>query len=101
MNYENIRLEHDGGVTRVIIDRPPLNAVSLGLLEDILHALAALASREETRCIVIMGAGHKAFSAGADLKSASSDPGASTAFRDLGRTVLDAIETHPKPVVAA
>jgi enoyl-CoA hydratase/carnithine racemase len=101
MNYENIRLEHDGGVTRIVIDRPPMNAVSLGLLEDILHALSALASRDETRCIVLMGAGQKAFSAGADLKSASSDPGTSTTFRDMGRAVLDAIEAHPKPVVAA
>lgn len=101
MEYQNIKLKHDGAVSRVIIDRPPMNAVSMRLLEELIHVFGELADRADTRCIVFTAAGERAFCAGADLKSSSTEPGAAGKFRDLGREILDVIETHPKPVVAA
>ena len=101
MDYETIDLQHDGGVSRVILNRPPMNPVSLELAEELVHVLEALAKRDETRCIVITGSGTKAFCAGADLKSKMTDPSQAERFRYLGRTILNTIETHPKPVVAA
>lgn len=102
MTYADIQVVHDGGITRITIDRPPMNAVSIGLLEELNDAFDALVTREETRCIILGAAGAKAFSAGADLKSPGGG-GADTAtrFRDLGRRLLDTIETHPKPVASA
>jgi enoyl-CoA hydratase/carnithine racemase len=101
MSYQNIKVHHDDGISRVVIDRPPMNAVSMDLLVELIDAFDALATRDETRCIVLTAAGEKAFCAGADLKSSSTEPGAAGKFRDLGRSILDKIETHPKPVVAA
>jgi enoyl-CoA hydratase len=97
MQYETLRLEHDGGTSRITLDRPPVNAVTVQLLEELLHALDALEARDQTRCIVLAGAGTKAFCAGADLSGA----GSNQQFRTLGRAALDRIETHPKPVIGA
>jgi enoyl-CoA hydratase/carnithine racemase len=97
MQYETLRLEHDGGASRITLDRPPVNAVTAQLLEELLHAMDTLEAREQTRCIVLTGAGTKAFCAGADLAGA----GGNQRFRALGRAALDRIETHPKPVIGA
>jgi len=100
--FQTIRLGHTGGVSTITIDRPPLNAVSPLALEEILTAFSELAQRDETRCVVMTGAGTRAFCAGADLADKPHDQGdASTAFRDAGRAVVERIETFPKPVIAA
>jgi enoyl-CoA hydratase/carnithine racemase len=79
-----------------------MNAVSPELLEELLDVFAVLGKSDGTRCILLTGAGERAFSAGADLKATSdgkADLG--TRFRELGRALLDTIEQSPKPVVAA
>lgn len=66
---EGIRIEHDGPVLRITIDRPKVrNAVTdpgLGLMAD---AVAAAAADGTTRVIVLAGAGEH-FCAGIDLPS--------------------------------
>jgi len=97
MHYETLKIEHVGGASRITLDRPPVNAVTAQLLEELVHAMDTLEARDETRCIVLTGAGTKAFCAGADL----SGTGNNERFRTLGRAALDRIETHPKPVIGA
>jgi enoyl-CoA hydratase/carnithine racemase len=97
MHYETLKLEHVGGASWITLDRPPVNAVTVQLLEELLHAMDTLETRDQTRCIVLTGAGAKAFCAGADLSGAGSNHG----FRALGRAALDRVETHPKPVIGA
>jgi enoyl-CoA hydratase len=97
MHYETLKVEHVGGASRITLDRPPVNAVTAQLLEELLHAMDTLEARDETRCIVLTGAGTRAFCAGADLSGA----GNNERFRTLGRAALDRIETHPKPVIGA
>ncbi|HEX3169107.1 MAG TPA: enoyl-CoA hydratase/isomerase family protein [Burkholderiales bacterium] len=97
MHYETLRVEHVGGASWITLDRPPVNAVTVQLLEELLHAMDMLEKRDQTRCIVLAGAGTKAFCAGADL----SGTGSNERFRALGRAVLDRIETHPKPIIGA
>ena len=99
--YETVRVSHDGGVSTITLSRPPVNAVTAGLMRDVLAALADLEGRDETRCVVLTGSGSKAFCAGADLKAPGGGPGSGPAFRDLGRAVVDRLETFPKPVIAA
>ena len=101
MAFESIRLAHEDGVSTVTLDRPPVNAVSVGLMQDVLAALDELEARDETRCIVLTGAGSKAFSAGADLSGGPRRGDEALTFRELGRRVVDRIETVPKPVIAA
>jgi enoyl-CoA hydratase/carnithine racemase len=101
MAYDTIRVEHAGAVSTITLDRPPVNSVSPALMQDVLDALETLEAREATRCIVLTGAGSKAFSAGADLSAGPKSAGDAARFRDLGRRVVDRVETIPKPVIAA
>jgi enoyl-CoA hydratase/carnithine racemase len=101
MTYESIRLDHRDGVSTITLDRPPVNAVSLTLVEEALAALDALEARDATRCIVLTGAGTKAFSAGADLAGGPRGAEEAVRFRELGRRLVDRLEMVPKPVIAA
>jgi enoyl-CoA hydratase len=101
MTFESIRLDHRAGISTITLDRPPVNAVSAGLMQDVLAALDVLEGRRATRCIVLTGAGSKAFSAGADISGGPRDSDDAVTFRELGRRVVDRLETVPKPVIAA
>jgi enoyl-CoA hydratase/carnithine racemase len=101
MAYETIRVHHAGSVSTLTLDRPPVNSVSPALMQDVLAALDELEAREATRCIVLTGAGTKAFSAGADLSGGSKSADEAVRFRELGRRVVNRVETIPKPVIAA
>ena len=57
------------GVALVTLDRPTaLNALSFGLIARPAEALKALNRDPSIRCIVLTGAGDRAFAAGADIK---------------------------------
>jgi enoyl-CoA hydratase/carnithine racemase len=99
---DDLLISHDEGVTTLIINRPPLNLMTLSLLEEIVAALEALAARATTRAIVIRGAGTRAFCAGADLRIVDeANPDAAAVARKVGIRMIDLIEKHPKPVISA
>ncbi|WGF90878.1 enoyl-CoA hydratase/isomerase family protein [Marinivivus vitaminiproducens] len=100
-DYETILVDHRKGVATITLNRPPVNALTPRVLEDILSALDDLEKRAETRCVVLTGSGTKAFCAGADLKAVGDGVGTGTQFRDLGRAVVDRLETFPKPIISA
>jgi len=99
--YETVVVAHAGGVSTLTLNRPPVNAVSPALMHDVLAALDAFEARDATRCIVLTGSGSKAFSAGADLAGGPRSPDEAVRFRELGRRVVDRVETIGKPVIAA
>jgi enoyl-CoA hydratase/carnithine racemase len=99
--YETVLVAHAGGVSTLTLNRPPVNAVSPALMQDVLAALDALEARDATRCIVLTGSGSKAFSAGADISGGPRSPDEAVRFRELGRRVVDRVETIGKPVIAA
>jgi enoyl-CoA hydratase/carnithine racemase len=101
MGYETLLVGHTAGVSTLTLNRPPVNAVSPALMRDVLTALDELEAREATRCIVLTGAGTKAFSAGADLSGGPRAADEAARFRELGRRVVDRVETVGKPVIAA
>ena len=64
----DIRIERDGGVVVLTIDRPHArNAIGLGTMDELDAALAALVATD-ARCAVLTGAGDRAFVAGGDLR---------------------------------
>jgi len=98
----DVRLERQGDLGRIVLDRPPGNAlddpvfVDPGRLEDFL-------SGEGLRGVVLTGAGRH-FCAGADLEALQRRlPDAATLARalDAGKVLLDRIREAPVPVVAA
>jgi crotonobetainyl-CoA hydratase len=64
-----VRLEIEAHVARVTIDRPErLNAVDRATEQRLQAIWTELEGRSDVRCIVLTGAGERAFSAGADMK---------------------------------
>jgi methylglutaconyl-CoA hydratase len=78
------------------------NAISMAMLRE-LEALVERGARNPgLRCVVLTGAGEKAFSAGADLKErAGMSADDVHAFHLLLRRALESIETAPQVYVAA
>jgi enoyl-CoA hydratase/carnithine racemase len=97
---ELTRVELEGGVATLRLDRPPVNALNLAMQEEILAAARWLARSEEVRAVVIYG-GPKMFAAGADIKEM-----AAMTYQDMARAShllqesFNAVAGLPMPVVA-
>lgn len=70
--YQYILVERNDQIGIVTLNRPKeLNALSNGLISELVDALETFDRDEAIRCIVLTGAGDKAFAAGADIKEMS------------------------------
>lgn len=68
MAYVTIRAEQRDGVGLITLNRPDvLNALSTQLLGELDAALAAFERDDGVACVILTGAGDRAFSAGADI----------------------------------
>lgn len=64
-----IRLERDGGVATITIDRPEkLNALTLAMYDDLGEAFAEVRDDPRIGVAILTGAGDRAFCVGADLE---------------------------------
>ena len=103
MTDQKLLRRTDGHVTTLTINRPEVrNAIdteTMGLIED---AVRALGRDDDTRVIVLTGAGDIAFSAGGDMKEMQSFSALSgDQVMEVWQTGLEAIETSRKPVICA
>src|SRR6266702_1623033 len=71
-NYQSILVDRDERVGIVTLNRPKeLNAINFQLVSELANALEEFDRDDEIRCIVLTGAGERAFAAGADIKEMS------------------------------
>ncbi len=100
---EEVRIERDGPVALLIVDRPrQRNALARATMASLGAAVARLGEMEDVRCVVIAGAGD-CFIAGGDLRDLQALTTAE-AGADMARTMqtaLDALSALPVPVSAA
>src|SRR5260370_26362834 len=100
---KDLRLERDGGVATLLIDRPQArNALARQTMRELDEALGSIAS-SGAHVLVIRGAGDLAFCAGGDLKELErmrSESEAAEMAREM-RATLDRIPQLPIPVIAA
>jgi len=68
MELKNIVLEKKDGITKLIINRPPVNVINFETLLEINNTLEKLAGDDETRVLLIRGSGSRAFCAGIEVK---------------------------------
>ncbi len=124
MAYENILCDCEGAVATVTINRPKaLNALNPATIDELLDCCAVLRTRPaseggtvpggeglarpalrlgDVRCLVVTGAGDRAFVAGADIAAmAAMSPLEGRAFAHRGQSLMRALEELPIPVVAA
>lgn len=90
---------HEGGVALLRLNRPPMNPLSIELLDALRDAALALANDAETKAVVVAGS-DKAFAAGADISELRDQAGA-RASADAFRAAFDAVASIPRPVIAA
>jgi len=95
--------EREGAVLTLTINRPTaLNALDAATIRALAEAVGGVAATPEIRCVVLTGAGEKAFVAGADIAAmASLGPWEAHTFAALGHALGDALEALPVPVIAA
>lgn len=103
MTNSLVRLEKRGAISIVTLDNPPVNAASTKLMNALHARLDEVEQDAEARCVILAGAGPKAFCAGGDLREEADFASAegSRAFQALGRKTLNRIEYFPLPIVAA
>src|SRR6202165_1573594 len=71
-HYQSLLVDRDERIGIVTLNRPKeLNALNFQLVSELANALEELDRDEEILCMVITGAGEKAFAAGADVKEMS------------------------------
>jgi enoyl-CoA hydratase len=99
---EYIKYEQKGAYAILTISREKaLNALNSMVLEELDQTLEAV-NLDEVRCLIVTGAGAKAFVAGADIGEMSTLTKAEgTAFGKKGNDVFRKLELFPIPVIAA
>ena len=98
---EFVRLEVEGGVGTIRLDRPKMNALNVQLQEEIRAAAQEAGSREDVRAVVVYG-GERVFAAGADIKEMQAMSYTDMADRSTPLTTsITAVARIPKPVIAA
>lgn len=97
-----VKYEQDGAVGVVTIDRPQaLNALNREVLADLQKTFSDI-DVDTVRCVILTGAGEKAFVAGADIGEMSKMTVAEAeAFGKFGNDIFLMIEKFPVPVIAA
>jgi enoyl-CoA hydratase len=102
-NLDNLRLERDGAVAVLTVNRPAvLNALNTPTTDELRRAILDLKHDASVRVVIITGAGEKAFIAGADINElAALRPTEGKEHAQRGQHVFDLIENMGKPVIAA
>jgi enoyl-CoA hydratase/carnithine racemase len=96
-----VRVEVDGAVATIRLDRPPMNALSRAVQESLREAALDLGRRSEIRAVVLYG-GPKVFAAGADIKEMAEMTAADMAFAAIRlQECFREVARIPKPVIAA
>lgn len=68
MDYEYVLVEKEEGVAIITLNRPDkLNAMNRQLTDELRDAVKRMNTDDEIGCVVITGAGNRAFSAGGDI----------------------------------
>jgi len=103
MNDNNMLLSRDGYVATITINRPDVrNAMASSMWKWLAETMNELGEDNDVRCVVIRGAGDKAFASGADISEFEvwTSEEKSRQYGLLIETALQNIERHPNPVIA-
>jgi len=101
MAYENILVTREGPVAILTVNRPKsLNALNAKTLREMTGAVREIA--DQSRALILTGAGDKAFVAGADIaEMAPMTPWSAREFSELGHVLTALLEDIPCATIAA
>ncbi len=103
MAYENLLVEREDAVITVTVNRTKaLNALNPATLWELQRVCEELRQDKTARCVLLTGAGDRAFVAGADIAAMQTMSGIDgRSFALFGQGVMRQLELLPIPVVAA
>ncbi|GGC46709.1 enoyl-CoA hydratase [Chelatococcus reniformis] len=97
-------IERSDAIATITLNRPDaMNALSKALRRDLADAINGINADDAIRVVILTGAGHRAFTAGLDLKELGHDQDALGAANaeTADRNPVKAIEMCTKPVIGA
>lgn len=101
---EKVLIERDGFIATVTLNNPgKLNALDKEMWAGLGEAMAVLSEDKNLRCVVLRGAGGKAFAAGADISRFAeerSNPEQAAEYHRIIDTAMDGIYECLHPTVA-
>jgi enoyl-CoA hydratase/carnithine racemase len=98
---EFVRFEVEDGVGTLLLARPPMNALSSQVQQEIREAAHEATAREDVRAVVVYG-GPKVFAAGADVKEMVGWSYQEMVVRSAAlQSAFTAVARIPKPTIAA
>ncbi len=101
---DSILPARDGDIATITLNRPErLNALNRGMWQALGDTLRQLSADDTLRCIVLRGAGGKAFAAGADIAEFASeraDARQAKAYGELIHATMQAVAQCKHPTVA-
>ncbi|MCB0348029.1 MAG: enoyl-CoA hydratase/isomerase family protein [Bdellovibrionales bacterium] len=98
-----IKFEKQGFVGSITIDRvQALNALNNQVIEELSECMDTIEKSKDLRCLIITGAGDKAFVAGADIKELETlSPEKAQDFAMKGQRLFRRFEVLEIPIIAA
>src|SRR6185369_2348226 len=101
---EAILVERDGAIATVILNRPEkLNALTRPMWKRLGDVFVELSKDDSLRCVIIRGAGTKAFAPGNDISEFAterSNVGQARAYGEDMRRTIEAVGNCRHPIVA-
>jgi len=101
---ESVLVARDGAIATVTLNKPErLNALDKGMWGALAEIFARLDGDESLRCVILRGAGEKAFAAGADIAEFETERANVAQAREYGliaQAAMDAVAHCGHPVVA-
>ena len=101
---QSVLVERSGDIATVILNAPEkLNALSRGTWERLADVMAGLSAEDDLRCIVVRGAGDRAFAAGADIsefETERSDPESCKAYSRMVANTMNTVAECRHPTIA-
>jgi len=99
-----VGVERDGAVAIVVLDRPDkLNAMTKPMWQALGDAIRTLSGDDGVRCIILRGAGEKAFSPGNDIAEFAAEranKAQATAYGKVMHATAEAMDACRHPLVA-
>jgi enoyl-CoA hydratase len=101
--YETILVTREAAVATITLNRSDkLNALNMKLVMELLDGVITLERDLSVRCVILTGAGEKAFAAGADIEAMSTmSPTEALNFAHYGHSLGMRMENMHCPIIAA
>ncbi|MDQ0340957.1 enoyl-CoA hydratase [Caldalkalibacillus uzonensis] len=102
MVYQHLALSRQDRIAVITLNRPPANALSPDLLEELDNVLTDIEQDPALKVVILHGEG-RFFAAGADIKGFTTIQNAEEAeeLAKKGQQLFNRMEAFPKPIIAA